>query len=122
MLKDALYKIISIAHGENTIEAILEINKNNEIFTGHFPGQPVFPGACTLQILKEVLESSLNKTIRLIRADQIKFLALIEPGKSNILQFKLSYKLTDNNNITVHANLTAKNEVCFKFKGLFIAL
>jgi 3-hydroxyacyl-[acyl-carrier-protein] dehydratase len=122
MLKDALYKIISIAHGENTIEAILEINKNNEIFTGHFPGQPVFPGACTLQILKEVLESSLNKTIRLIRADQIKFLALIEPGKSNILQFKLSYKLTDNNNIAVHANLTAKNEVCFKFKGLFIAL
>ena len=122
MLKDALYKIISIAHEENTIEAILEINKNNEIFTGHFPGQPVFPGVCTLQILKEVLESSLNKTIRLIRADQIKFLALIEPGKSNILQFKLSYKLTDNNNIAVHANLTAKNEVCFKFKGLFIAL
>lgn len=122
MLKNELYKINSIAHNEGTIEASLQINKNNEIFKGHFPGHPVLPGVCMLQIVKEVLEGSLNKTIRLIRADQIKFLALIEPGKSNILQFKLSYKLTDNNNIAVHANLTAKNEVCFKFKGLFIAL
>jgi 3-hydroxyacyl-[acyl-carrier-protein] dehydratase len=122
MLKDSLYRIISLAHQENTIEATLEINKNNVIFEGHFPGQPVLPGACMLQIVKEVLGSTINTTIRLKKADQIKFLVLIDPGSNNILQLKLSYRLEDNNNISVTANLRAQKEICFKFRGSFIAL
>jgi 3-hydroxyacyl-[acyl-carrier-protein] dehydratase len=122
MLKDALYKIISLAHKDNSIEATLEINENNEIFIGHFPGLPVLPGACMLQIVKEVLESALNTTFRLKKADQIKFLTLVDPGSNNILQLTLSYKFADNNNIYVTANLTTPKDICFKFRGYFIIL
>ena len=122
MLKNALYKIISLSHQEHAIEAILEINKNNEIFIGHFPGKPLLPGACMLQIVKEILESTLNTTFRLKKADQIKFLTLIDPRSNNILQLALSYKLADNNNIYVTANLIAQKDICFKFRGSFIAL
>jgi len=122
MLKNELYKINSIAHNEGTIEASLQINKNNEIFKGHFPGHPVLSGACMLQIVKEVLEGSLDKSVQLKKADYIKFLLIVDPARNNILQIKLIYKITDNNNILVTASLVAEKDICFKFHGLFIAL
>ena len=122
MLKNELYKINSIAQNVGAIEASLEINKNNEIFKGHFPGHPVLPGACMLQILKEVLEGSLNNSVQLKKADYIKFLLIVDPARSNILQIKLIYKITDNNNIHVTASLIAEKDICFKFLGSFTAL
>jgi len=122
MLKDALFKIILLDRQDNIIKATLEINKDNEIFIGHFPGQPVLPGACMLQIVKEVLESTLNIPFRLKKADHIKFLILIDPRSNNILQLTLSYSSTDNNNVYVIANLIAQKDICFKFRGSFIAL
>lgn len=121
MLKDAILKIIELDHRENTILATIVINKNSEIFIGHFPGQPVLPGACMLQIIKEVLQSTLNISFRLKRADHIKFLSLINPGVHNSLQLMITYKSADDNNVDVTANLIAQNDICFKFKGSFIA-
>jgi 3-hydroxyacyl-[acyl-carrier-protein] dehydratase len=75
-----------------------------------------------LQIVKEVLESTFNIPFRLKKADHIKFLTLIDPGIHNILQLTLSYSSTDNNNVYVIANLIAQKDICFKFRGSFIAL
>ncbi len=122
MLTDSLFKIRLSNHREGSIEATLELNKNNEIFFGHFPGQPVLPGACMLQMIKEVLESSLNISTRLKKADQIKFPFLIDPEINNILQLTIAYQSEDEKNVHVTANLIAKNDICFKFKGTFIAL
>jgi|ERR1019366_6688481 3-hydroxyacyl-[acyl-carrier-protein] dehydratase len=122
MLKDTLYKIILSDHGECSIKAALELNKNNEIFTGHFPGQPLLPGACMLQMVKEILESTLNLPLRLKKADQIKFLGLIDPGMNNILQLTITYISVGDNTFNITASLTTHKDICFKFKGTFIAL
>jgi len=119
MLKDNLFKIINLKHGENTIHASLELNKDNEILKGHFPGQPVLPGACMVQILKEVLEEAIESDIRLKKADNIKFLNLIVPDDNNVLQLDLSYSFTGDKVIYVMASLTANAYICFKFKGAF---
>jgi 3-hydroxyacyl-[acyl-carrier-protein] dehydratase len=122
MLKDTLYKIILSDHGECSIKAILELNKNNEIFTGHFPGQPLLPGACMLQMVKEVLENTLNLQLRLKKADHIKFVSLVDPEMNNIPQLTLTYISVDDNNFNITATLTTHKEICFKFKGTFIVL
>ena len=122
MLKDALYKITSSNHQEHTINAMLELNKSNEIFTGHFPGEQVLPGACMLQMVKEVLESTLNRPLRLKKADQIKFPNLINPGINNILQMAIAYSPAEGKNINVTASLSVHQNIYFKFKGTFIAL
>ena len=36
MLKDTLFKVTSLDHQEKVITATLEIDKNNEVFAGHF--------------------------------------------------------------------------------------
>ena len=120
MLKYSLYTITSLDHQAPMIYATLLINENNKIFDGHFPGQPVMPGACMLQILKEVFEETLNRQYQLRKADQIKFLTLIDPRITTILQLNISYKPTDNNSIYIVADMIAGEAICFKFKGYFV--
>lgn len=120
MLKNDLYKIILSEHKDCIINTTLELNKNSEIFIGHFPGQPVLPGACMLQMVKEILERTLKIPVRLKKADQVKFLGLINPGINNMLQMNITYKSTDDNNLNITANLTDHKDICFKFRGSFI--
>ncbi|MDB5007593.1 MAG: FabA-like domain protein [Mucilaginibacter sp.] len=121
MLKDSLYKITSQNHHDGVIDAVLEINKEDKIFTGHFPGHPVLPGACMLQIIKEVLEDTLKASFRLKKANQIKFLAISDPSVNNLLKLKLAYSITDDINLDVIANFS-QSDICCKFKGSFVRL
>jgi len=120
MLKGSLYKILSLEHRDNTIKAVIEIDKNSDIFSGHFPGQPVLPGACMLQIVKEILETALNKTLHLKKAGQIKFLGIVDPVVACTLKLELSY-VVESSEMKVTANMVSLEIVCFKFKGVFVA-
>jgi 3-hydroxyacyl-[acyl-carrier-protein] dehydratase len=122
MLKDTLYTVLLFDHAGGAMEASLSINKDHPVFAGHFPGQPVLPGACMLQLLKEVLEDGLKISIRLKKASQVKFLSIVDPGINNILVLNLTYILTSENILPVSASLLFGDEICFKFKGEFIKL
>jgi 3-hydroxyacyl-[acyl-carrier-protein] dehydratase len=122
MLIGNLYKIISKNEKKGAIDVILEIDKHHSIFEGHFPGQPVLPGAVMLQMIKEVLQNSLNCAMCLKKADQIKFLGLIDPQINNVLKLSLSYNQDDNDLLMVKANIVFKNNISLKFKGTFIKL
>ena len=104
------------------MEVSLSVNKDDPIFAGHFPGQPVLPGACMLQLLKEILEDGLKTPIRLKKASQVKFLSMVDPGINNILVLKLTYTHTAENMLNVTASMMFGEEICFKFKGEFIEL
>lgn len=119
MLKDSLYSIVSVTCSAEKVIAELLLDKNNGIFKGHFPGQPVLPGACMLQALKEVLETVLNKKIRLKRADQLKFLSIVDPSVNDMLQLNAGYSI-NGDDVVVNATMNNINGACFKFKGVFI--
>ena len=119
MLKDSLFKITSFNDMEGTINAIVEINTGSDIFNGHFPDHPVLPGACMLQIVKEVLEEAVGVSIWLKKAHNLKFLSLVDPRQNSILQLQISY-VVEELNIKTTASLIAGEAVCFKFQGVFI--
>ena len=119
MLKDHFYHITSIIHQENTITAALQLNGEHEILKGHFPGQPVVPGACMLQMVKEILGNVLGNNLRLKKADTLKFIAPIDPRVTDDLQLKIAYKALDTG-LQVTAVMSANEVVCFKMQGLFI--
>lgn len=121
MLRDKLYTIVSLTTSGGKIVAELQLDKSNGIFKGHFPGQPVLPGACMLQILKEVLEAALDKKIRLKKADQMKFLSIIDPSANALLQLNAGYSVTGED-VVLNATMSNGNGACFKFKGVFLNL
>jgi 3-hydroxyacyl-[acyl-carrier-protein] dehydratase len=90
-----VFKILSTEHNESAIVTVLAVDADSDILKGHFPGQPVVPGACMLQTVKEILEDTFNAPLQLIKADNIKFLNMITPDITD-LSMRISSQLPDN--------------------------
>ena len=121
MLTDPLFKFLSVNHTDGLIIAALQIDTGHEIFNGHFPDQPVVPGANMVQLVKDVLERALKVNVQLQIANNLKFLQVIDPREVNHLQLTVNYT-TDDNLLKVSADLLAEENVYFKFKGVFTIL
>jgi len=119
---DALFMISKLEHQDGSITAALDINMDCDIFNGHFPAHPVVPGACMLQIVKDVLERALDTSLRLRKADHLKFMTMIDPGNTQAVDLDLSYKFGEDGCINVVAKLSSGEVVCFKFQGRFVKL
>jgi 3-hydroxyacyl-[acyl-carrier-protein] dehydratase len=116
---DEIFKVESLVRTDNVIKANLSVNAGSPIFKGHFPEQPVVPGACILQIVKEVLENELGYGVQLIKGDSLKFLVMISPMSTLLVLLEITFKLIDDH-IAVNAKLAAGDRVCFKFQGTFV--
>jgi 3-hydroxyacyl-[acyl-carrier-protein] dehydratase len=76
----------------NKVTLQIELNPGHDIFKGHFPGNPVLPGACTVQIIKELLSIQLKRNLVLKRAGIIKYLSFINPEINRRISFDLQVK------------------------------
>lgn len=119
MLKNALYIIRHVEQTSNSIKALVELNNAHEIFMGHFPVRAVLPGACMLQMIKEILEETLQSTLRLIKADEIKFLRIIEPETNTAIGFSIEYEQAQEGIFKVNATISKAGAVCYKMKASY---
>ena len=92
MLRDKFYELKTlkpVGDSDNEFEAVVRLNKDSEIFKGHFPDNPIAPGVCMVQILKE-LTSKITKTkLTMQSASNIKFMALINPELTPDVKFTI---------------------------------
>ncbi len=119
MLNNDFFTITALNIEEDAIKATLQLNEKHKIFDGHFPGQPVVPGVCMVQMVKEVAETALEKELLLTKADDIKFLMVINPNENKIIQLLLNYSTEETGEISFYATLFIDSSIYFKFKGLF---
>ncbi len=119
MLLNDFFIIQKIETSDTEIKALLVINAAHKIFEGHFPGQPVVPGVCMMQMIKETLETVTCGSTDLVSAPEIKFLVIIDPSQNNIIEAELKYKPEENGYVNVTAVLSKGETIHFKFKGLF---
>lgn len=113
------FDIISLESDENSINALLEIDAAHKIFEGHFPDQPVVPGVCQMQVIKEIMEQVLEKESQLSSAAEMKFLAVIDPTKNNIINASIKYNV-EGDQVKATATLFREELMHFKFKGTLI--
>jgi 3-hydroxyacyl-[acyl-carrier-protein] dehydratase len=121
LLETDFFTISNLTDSGADANAELIINADHKIFDGHFPGQPVVPGVCMMQMLKEVLEQVTGKKTNLVKAHEMKFLAILNPTQNNIISATLKYTETENS-IAVSATFFKEELVHFKFKGQFVFL
>jgi 3-hydroxyacyl-[acyl-carrier-protein] dehydratase len=101
------------------VRAVLVLNATHPIFAGHFPGQPVAPGACQLQMVEELLSHVLDTDIRLVNAGQIKFLTPIDPRRRPCIEAVLQY--ASDGPFQVTATFSAADSIFLKLTGIFRA-
>ncbi len=113
-----LFHIAEIDHQDGQVSALLRLNPDHAILKGHFPGQPVVPGACLVQVVKEVMEKALNTPLLLTNAGMIKFISMLVPQIHPTCHLTVTYK-PDEEPITFTAQIKANDAVCFKMQGKF---
>jgi 3-hydroxyacyl-[acyl-carrier-protein] dehydratase len=85
MLIEGLYTLLNLEQYDNTVIANIQIHKEHKIFEGHFPGNPIMPGVCMIQIIKELTEKAVGKSLFLNTSSNVKFMAIINPEKNDVL-------------------------------------
>lgn len=84
------YTLKSYDKAENgSYTAYIHLNKDHDIFKGHFPGNPVTPGVCMMQIVKELTEEITASKLFLKSASNVKFMAIINPFETPDLKLQL---------------------------------
>lgn len=78
-LINSLYKIISKNVEESSLRYDILLDANHFIYQVHFPGEPITPGVCIIQMAKELLENHLNQRFYIQTIKNVKFLNVISP-------------------------------------------
>ncbi len=95
MLRNDLYTVDSINENHPDFRVSVRLNGQHAIFKGHFPGHPVLPGVCMLEIIRELMEDRLNQKLRISKGPLIKFLAMIVPEKNASFEVDLRYEIKE---------------------------
>jgi 3-hydroxyacyl-[acyl-carrier-protein] dehydratase len=118
MLKDTFFTFNTPETDGSLLKTTITLKPAHDIFKGHFPGQPVVPGVCMMQMVKEVLENHLGKKLQLVKADNIKFLSFIDPNQHEQIGLEIKLNTTDGQ-VKTDAQLVNEGTVFLKFKGMF---
>lgn len=101
---------------DTEINAQIHINTTHHIFNGHFPNQPIVPGVCMMQMIKEITETVLEIQSNLTQAAELKFLAVINPQHNNLVHANIKYAEEENGVIKINASIYKNELVHFKCK------
>ena len=66
-----------LPEGQSGFNIIL--NPDNLIYKAHFPGQPITPGVCILQMLQELLSIEVDKQLFIKNIKNAKFISMMSP-------------------------------------------
>jgi len=89
-------RVLDFTPGES-LTAVKNVSINEPIFTGHFPGMPIFPGVLILEAMaqatgilgfKTVTERSENELYLFAAIDEARFKKPVVPGDQMIIDVK----------------------------------
>lgn len=120
-LLNDFFELMLMRITENKFHVEVELNPEHEIFLGHFPGNPVVPGVCMVQMLKEVLACYHGKEFTMKDASQLKFLAILNPKEVKSLSIQYTVVKSENDSMVVSGTFQKDELIFLKFKCTFIA-
>ena len=86
MLRGILFETVQADAGGATVRLLPE----SPVYRGHFPGYPITPGVCLVQLALELIGERTGQKVRLVAAKNIKFVAPVIPAEGLPLRFNLS--------------------------------
>lgn len=117
MLIPYFYNVKEFNFTDNQLKAIIELNPEHDVFKGHFPNNPVTPGVCMLQILKELTEQATNTNLFIKECSNVKFMALINPEVNAVLGITIDINQVEEN-FKIKASASFNETVALKVSAL----
>lgn len=109
-LADNLYTLIRA--DEEALSYQIRLRRGCVIYQAHFPGEPITPGVCIVQIAKELMERHVGKLFEIEKVKNVRFYSVLSPVESEEAEFKFSHLETaeDAPSLSVRVSVVANGE------------
>lgn len=105
ILKNNLYTILSEKPDEGSF--LIHLNADSFVYAAHFPGMPVTPGVCVVQMVKELAEQMLGRNLIINTIKNAKFLQVMQPGSVDF-HVSIAVKKQDGNSVSFQGIVSDK--------------
>ena len=104
---------------ENEHRVKVDLNPQHRVYQGHFPNNPITPGVCTLQMIKEIAMDIYQVNLELLHLSSAKFIAFIDPRKHPSLEIEIKIKDATANNMKVSGTIRSDDQYFVKLLGTY---
>lgn len=87
-----------------------------EVYRGHFPGRPVCPGVCNIELIRQCAERLVGQRLHIHTVSQCRFTAVASPALSPEVDVSLSATLASGKWLVV-ARVSSGDCVYVEYKG-----
>ena len=117
MLLNTLYTYEHLKGEDSTLLKFkVKIQANHKIFKGHFPNNPITPGVCQMQMVKEILSDHLGQSLFFNSISDMKFISMWVPNESEAVFIDISAEYFDKA-YKIKAKIYTDTCVYFKLRG-----
>ena len=78
-LRNGFYHIEDTTSTEGETSYGIRLDAQHAIYRAHFPGNPITPGVCIIQLVAELLKQFTGRSLRLKRIVNVKFQHVLSP-------------------------------------------
>lgn len=111
---DSLYSVTQFRKTEGGFEFDISLSPEHFIYKAHFPGEPITPGVCIIQIATELFSLAMDVPMSLCSAKNVKFLKIVSPSERTDFNFSFSKIVVDGDLFNFACILSAENEIYTK--------
>ena len=116
-LQNNMYRIQQ--WNDDQTAADIALLADHVIYRAHFPGQPVTPGVCILQIIGELLEDRLGETLQLTTVKNLKFVRPLSPVENNEVTVTFRHIDSEGETVKTKGDITAGGETFTSFSLIY---
>ena len=104
--RNNLYFIDNVSRGEEGVSYQIHLNAEHIIYQAHFPGEPITPGVCLLQMGVELLSDAVGSELEIDTVKNVKFLSVLHP-EGQTVEVRVHHMNVDGNAVKAQTDFTA---------------
>ncbi len=104
-LLNNLYDLVSADTGASESRFEVRLREDSPIYKAHFPGMPITPGVCIVQMVKELLETAVGRKLKIGTLKNAKFLTALTPESPYVSVYISKISI-------VGATVSARAQIC----------
>ena len=115
ILKDSMFTVT----GGTLDKVAVRLNASHTIYQAHFPGNPITPGVCIVQMISELLQNRLGRQLQLSRIANLKFVSVISPVTTPDVSIKFASVQSNDQECRTKGTIEAQGKILTKFSIIF---
>lgn len=96
----------------------IRLHAEHPIYKAHFPGNPITPGVCIVQIISEILGERLHREFALDEIVNLKFVSTLSPADDPLVEIRFTQVEETEGGCRAKGNIVVAGEPKTKFSLL----